>query len=75
MTTKPAVNFSPKRTVPLGPAPIHAPTRVASAPTPTPAFRHTTDPGTFAVPTQPLAPPPAMRRRKQRGSRGVVIAL
>ncbi|MGH2497889.1 MAG: hypothetical protein ACRDIV_24570 [Ktedonobacteraceae bacterium] len=75
MTVKPAVNFSPKRTVPLGPAPVHASTHVASAPTPTPAFRHTTDPGTFAVPTQPLAPPPAMRRRKQRGSRGVVIAL
>lgn len=74
MTAKPAVNAGTKKTVPLSLAPTSS-----SAPTPTPipvpAPRHITDPGTFAIPTQPLEPPPVARRRKQRGSRGAVIAL
>ena len=80
LATKPAQNISARKTVPLVPAstssPIHAPT-IAHMPTPVPvpASRHTTDPGTFAAPTLPLAPPPVALRRKQRGSRGALVAF
>jgi hypothetical protein len=70
LAAKPAGNISAKRTVPL--TPMSAPT---STPVPAPARRHTTDPGTYAAPALPNAPPPTARRRKQRGSRGVLIAL
>jgi hypothetical protein len=74
LAAKPAFNISAKKTVPLAPAPTHAAAH-AHTPTPVPASRHTTDPGTFAAPTLPLAPPPVARRRRQRGSRGALVAL
>lgn len=75
---KPAFNISAKKTVPLSPAPMYAPTQAAAhahTPTPVPASRHTTDPGTFAAPTLPLVPPPVAHQRKQRGSRGALVAI
>ena len=74
MAAKPAVNVGARRTVPLSPAPPSSPAPTPT-PIPVPAPRHTTDPGTFAAPTQPFVPPPVAHRRKQRGSRGAVIAL
>src|SRR5579863_6412260 len=75
---KPAPSVSMKKTVPLKPAssssPRHAPVRVYT-PTPVPASRHTTDPGTFAAPTLPLEPPRASGRRRQRGSRIALVVL
>ena len=78
LATKPTQNISARKTVPLVPAstssPIHAPT-IAHMLTRVPASKHTTDPGTFAAPTLPLAPSPVAHRRKQRGSRGALVAL
>ncbi|HEY6542441.1 MAG TPA: hypothetical protein VIZ18_15970 [Ktedonobacteraceae bacterium] len=75
---KPAPSVSMKKTVPLKPAssssPQHAPVRVHT-PTPVPASRHTTDPGTFAAPTFPLEPPRASGRRRQRVSRIALVVL
>ncbi len=77
LATKPAQNVSARKTVPLVPAstpsPINAST-LAHKPTPVPASRHTPDPGTFAAPALPSAPPVAPHR-KQRGRRGVLVAI
>lgn len=70
VAAKPAFNISAKKTVPLAPT-----LAAAHAPTPVPASRHSTNPGTFAAPTIPLAPPPVARRRKRRSSRGALVAL
>ena len=78
LATKPAQNISARKTVPLAPASTFSPINasiIAHMPTPVPASRHTTDPGTFAAPTLPLVPPPVTRRRKQRGSRGALVAF
>ena len=78
MMAKPAPSVSMKKTVPLKPAssssPQHPPVQVHT-PTPVPASRHTTDPGTFAAPALPFAPPPAPMRKKQRGSMAALVAL
>lgn len=75
---QPAQSVSMKKTVPLKPAtsssPQHAPVHVYT-PTPVPASRHTTDPGTFAAPPLPYAPQSAPRRKKQRGSRTALVVL
>ena len=76
--TKPAQSVSMKKTVPLKPAssssPQHAPVYIHT-PTPVPASRQTTDPGTFAAPSLPFAPPPAPRPSRQRGSRTALVVL
>ena len=77
LAAKSAQHISARKTVPLAPAsassPIYAPT-IAHMPTPVPASLHTTDPGTFAAPTLPLAQQVA-RRRKQRASRAALVAF
>ncbi len=76
LAAKPALNISAKKTAPLAPASFPIPTHAPHTPTPVPASRHTPAPsGTFAAPTLPLAPPPVARRKRQRGSRGVLVAL
>lgn len=78
---KPAQSVTIRKTVPLKPpsssSPQHAPIPPVQVhtPTPVPASRHTTDPGTFAAPALPPAPPPAPRRSRQRGSRTALVVL
>ena len=71
---KPAQSVTMKKTVPLKPASSSSPVH-AHTPTPVPASRHTTDPGTFTAPALPLAPPPTPRRGRQRGSRVALVVL